>query len=70
MLEQTEKNMDVTTHIKFEPSLLERMDLLIDDAIYSSRNELIRDAVRHLIQPYIDSGYIGKKISEVVRFKE
>jgi len=42
---------EVITHIKFEPALKERMEMLVYDGQYSSLNELIRDAVRHLIEP-------------------
>lgn len=47
----TEEN-NPTTHIKFEPNLKERMQYLVYDGQYSSINELIRDAVRHLVEPH------------------
>jgi len=53
-----------TTHIKFEPRLKERMQELVYDGQYSSINELIRDAVRHLIEPQRER--IDKMIKEDV----
>jgi Arc/MetJ-type ribon-helix-helix transcriptional regulator len=64
--EPNEAIKNATTHIKFERNLKERMQMLVDDGQYSSLNELIRDAVRHLIEP--QRAFIDKKIDELVRF--
>lgn len=55
-----------TSHIKFESSVLEYMDILIDDGFYYSRNELIRDAVRHLLEPHHNCGRIAMGVRDRV----
>ncbi|MEM7816265.1 MAG: ribbon-helix-helix domain-containing protein [Candidatus Aenigmatarchaeota archaeon] len=56
----------VPVQIRINKKMVERIDQLVEEGVYSSRSELIRDATRRLVMEFSSrNGRVEKAYSEV-----